>query len=60
MTKKFPLHTYMSDTFMESLGREEVKKNKLQDVWTRDIYVSRMNDMRSKPKVNKCSQMKKY
>ena len=46
MTKKFPLHTYMSDTFMESLGREEVKKNKLQDVWTRDIYVSRTNDMR--------------
>ena len=42
-SKKFPLHLYMSDTFMV---REEVKKSKLQD-----IYVSRMNDLRSKPKV---------
>ena len=34
MSKKFPLHLYMADTFMESLGREDVKKNKLQYVRT--------------------------
>ena len=50
MSKKFTLHIYMSDTFIEGLGREEVK-NKLQDVRTRDIYVSILNDMRYKPKV---------
>ena len=50
MSKKFTLHIYLSDTFIEGLGREEVKK-KLQDVTTRDIYVSILNDMRYKPKV---------
>ena len=40
-SKKYPLHQYMLDNFMESLGRGEVDKDNLKNVTTRGIYTPR-------------------
>ena len=51
MSKKTPLHSYMCDTFVESLGRGEVVKVKLKSVTTKEIYKSRMKDLFTPPKI---------
>ena len=51
MSKVYPLHQYMHDTFMEGVGRGEVKKGTLKAVTTKKIYKSRIDDMLTSPKV---------
>ena len=51
MSKRFPLHQHMMDTFMESLGRGEIKNSNVRIVTTREIYKSRMSSLLTQPKV---------
>ena len=62
MTRSFPLNQYMLDTFLEAVGRGEVRRNNipvatpvqksiLKNVTTKAIYTSRMTDMLVPPKV---------
>ena len=51
MSGDFPLHRYMLDTFIEAVGRGEVKNTNLKGVTTREIYKSRMSSMSTPPKV---------
>ena len=51
MSRDFPLHSYMMDTFVEAVGRGKVKNSNLQGVTTRAIYKSRMSSMITPPKV---------
>jgi hypothetical protein len=46
-----PLHQYMHNTFVEGVGRDEVKKGNLKAVTTKKIYKSRIDDMLTSPKV---------
>ena len=41
----------MMDTFMESLGRGEIKNSNVRIVTTREIYKSRMSSLLTQPKV---------
>ena len=51
MSASFPLHQYMLDTFLETVGRDEVKETNIKTVTTKEIYASRMDDMLMPPKV---------
>ena len=51
MSRRFPLHQHMMDTFMESLGRGEIKNSNVRIVTTREIYKSRMSSLLTPPKV---------
>jgi hypothetical protein len=51
MSRDFPLHRYMVDTFVEAVGRGEVKNRNLKGVTTREIYKSRMSSIGTPPKV---------
>jgi hypothetical protein len=51
MTRHFPLHQHMLDTFMESLGRGEIKNSNMRVVTTKEIYKSRMSSLLTPPKV---------
>ena len=51
MSKSFPLHQYMLDTFLESVSRGEVKETSIKIVTTKAIYESRMEDLLTPPKV---------
>jgi len=51
MSKSFPLHQYMLDTFLEAVGRNEVKETNVKTVTTKEIYASRMEDILLPPKV---------
>jgi hypothetical protein len=43
--RNFPLHEYMLDTFLEAVGRVEVKRSNGKNVTTKGIYSSRMCDL---------------
>ena len=49
--RNFPLHEYMLDTFLEAVGRGEVKRSNVKNVTTKGIYSSRMCDLLLPPKV---------
>jgi hypothetical protein len=51
MSRDFPLHRYMADSFVEAVGRDEVKNSSLKGVTTKAIYKSRMSSMFTPPKV---------
>ena len=51
MTRHFPLHQHMLDTFMESVGRGEIKNSNIRMVTTKEIYKSRMSSLLTPPKV---------
>jgi hypothetical protein len=51
MTRHFPLHQHMLDTFMESVGRGEIKNSNMRVVSTKEIYKSRMSSLLTPPKV---------
>ena len=51
MSARFPLHQYMLDTFLEAVGREEIKETNIKTVTTKEIYAARMEDMLMPPKV---------
>ena len=51
MSRDFPLHRYMLDTFVEAVGRGEVKNSNLKGVTTRAVYKSRMSSILTPPKV---------
>ena len=40
MARNFPLHEHMLDTFLEVVGRGEVKKSNVKNVTTKSIYTS--------------------
>ena len=48
MPGDFPLHRYRLDTFVEAVGRGEVKNRNLKGVTTREIYKSRMSNFQMK------------
>ena len=41
MSRNYPLHKYMLDTFMEAVGRGKIKNRNLRAVTTGEIYRSR-------------------
>ena len=45
MTRHFPLHQHMLDTFMESVGRGEIKNSNMRVVSAKEIYKSRMSSL---------------
>ena len=45
MSKNYPLHQYMHDTFVEAISRGEVKKDKLKGATTKGTYKSRTADL---------------
>ena len=45
MSRSFPLHQHMLDTFIEAVGRGEVKRSNMKAVTTKAIYISRMKDL---------------
>ena len=51
MSRNFPLHQYMLETFLEAVGRGEVTRSLLKTVTTKAIYRSRMNDLLTPTKV---------
>ena len=51
MSARFPLHQYMLDTFLEAVGRDEIKETNIKTVTTKEIYAARMEDMLTPPKV---------
>ena len=51
MSKRFPLHKHMLETFMESVGRDEIKSSNMQAVTTKDIYKLRMSSLLTPPKI---------
>ena len=51
MSRSFPLHQHMLDMFLEAVGRGEVTRSNLKTVTTKAIYISRMNDFLTPPKV---------
>lgn len=51
LSRDFPLHRYMVDTFVEAVGRGEVRNSNLKGVTTREIYKSRMSSSSTPPKV---------
>ena len=50
MSESFPLHQYMLDTFLEAVGRGEVKVANVKIVTTKELYLSRMEDLLMPPK----------
>ena len=50
MSRDFPWHRYMVDTFVEAVGRGEVKNSSLKGVTTRAIYKSRMSFQKERKK----------
>ena len=52
MSKRFPLHQYLLDTFLESVARGEIKNGNLRGVTTKEIYKSRMSSMLTPPKLS--------
>jgi hypothetical protein len=51
MSRNFPLHQHMLDTFLEAVGRGEITRSNLKAVTTKAIYKSRMDDLLIPPKV---------
>ena len=51
MSNNFPIHQYMLDTFLEALGRGELNGNNMQAITTKEMYMSRMDDLLTPPKV---------
>ena len=51
MSRNFPIHQYMFDTFIEAIGRGEIKENNVKSITTKEIYVARMDDLLNPPKV---------
>ena len=51
MSKNFPLHQYMLDLFLEAVSRGEIKKTNVKTVTTKEIYLTRMEDILTPPKV---------
>ena len=51
MSRSFPLHQDMLDTFLESVGRGEIKNSNTQEVTTKEIYKSRMSSLLTPPKI---------
>ena len=49
--KKFPIHQYMLDNFLEAIGRSEINENNMNLVTTKEMYKARMKDLLSPPKV---------
>ena len=45
MSRIFPLQQDMLDTFLESVGRGEIKNSNTQEVTTKEIYKSRMSSL---------------
>ena len=50
-SSKFPIHQYMLDTFLEAIGRGEINGNNMKVVTTKEIYIARMDDLLTPPKV---------
>ena len=53
MSRNFPLHQHMLDTFLEAVGRGEITRSNLKGVTTKAVYNSKMNDLLMPPKVEK-------
>ena len=51
LSRNFPIHQYMFDTFIEAIGRGEIKENNVKSITTKEIYVARMDDLLNPPKV---------
>jgi hypothetical protein len=51
MSKNFPLHQHLLDTFIEAVGRGEVKSSNMRAVTTKEIYKSIMSSLLTPPKV---------
>ena len=49
--KSFSMDQYMLDKFLEAVGRGEVKGNNLKVVTTKEMYMSRIEDLLTPPKV---------
>ena len=45
MSKSFPLHQYMLDTFLEAVGQSEVMVANVKIITTKELYLSRMEDL---------------
>ena len=52
ISRRFPLHQYMLDVFLEAVGRGEVKESNIKTVTTKDIYQLRMEDLLTPPKID--------
>ena len=51
MPRNYPLHKHMLDTFLESVGRGEIRPSNVTVVTTKEIYKSRMVSLLLTPKV---------
>ena len=51
LTRHFPLHQYLLETFLESVGRGEIKNSTMKLVTTKEIYKSRISSLLTPPKI---------
>ena len=51
ISSKFPIHKHMLDTFLEAIARGEINENNMKSVTTKEMYINRMEDLLTPPKV---------